>query len=438
LGAVLIWLSLASGTLPAAGGAAEPHPGAHARKNTLANGLTWIYQNDTSSATSSLFVLVGGGQDAEPLGKGGLAYLVTRLAVEIPDEGKARDLMIRATRMSVAVFEDCSMIGVQCLSENFEDALKTLGGMLRDPLLNGIRIDAIRENMKHLGRIAMDDSANAAHAGAMRLLFGPSGRGGPAWGTEETLDAIRKKDVQEWFRAHFAATNMIVSVASDLDEGTISGFLGKYFGGLEKGAVAESVPPAEVSGKSREVVLEKTSAQAYLGLGFPLPPLSRRNHILACIVDDVLGGGIGSRLWDLRFRDRLAYSFNSAMTYPKGPGFIEVYLETSPGKITAARGALERIVDSLASEGLRASDLENAAVNAASGFLRAYETKDARARSAALFEFRGLDCDFAASFAEEIRSVGLDEINAFVRSVMARSAAVEVRVGPKTDQAIRR
>ena len=57
-------------------------------KKNMSNGLTLIYQNDASSATTVLQILIRGGKGAEPESQDGLAYLTTRLALEIPDRGK--------------------------------------------------------------------------------------------------------------------------------------------------------------------------------------------------------------------------------------------------------------------------------------------------------------------------------------------------------------
>jgi len=70
------------------------------KKKTLENGLSLIYQKDTSSSITVIQILIRGGQSAEPENKQGLAYLTTRLALEIPDQIITQDLMSQASQVS--------------------------------------------------------------------------------------------------------------------------------------------------------------------------------------------------------------------------------------------------------------------------------------------------------------------------------------------------
>lgn len=87
-------------------------------KFTLATGLPCIYHKDQSSPTTVIELVAAGGRSAVPKGLDGLAYLATRLTLEIPDEDKVRELMSQATRMSFLCMEDNSVILIECLSEN--------------------------------------------------------------------------------------------------------------------------------------------------------------------------------------------------------------------------------------------------------------------------------------------------------------------------------
>jgi zinc protease len=412
-------------------------PDGSAVRGATAAGLTWIYQKDESSALTCVLLLVRGGTSADPAGKAGLAYLGTRIAVDIPDEGKIRDIMVQSTRLAVAGSEDATMVSVQCLSENLEEALRTVTGILRDPLISGLRIDAIKENMRHQAKTDLDDSVRAGRAEAKRAFFGPDGGGGPVWGTEESLKAIRKKDVLGFYESRFAVSNMILSVCSDLEEAAVAGFLRKYFSGFRTGPRPEDRPLVPSIPAERQIALVKDAEQTYVGLHFPLPPLSARTYALAYLTEDLLGGGVGSRLWPLRSRDHLAYTVDASLVLSAGGGLLSAYLETSPGKLAPARESIEAAIRELGTGNLSEEDLEIARHSAAAAFLRANEMKDARARTALLFEARGLGFDFADRFPAELAAVGLDEMNSFLKAVLSMDRAVEVVIGPAAPPAPR-
>jgi predicted Zn-dependent peptidase len=57
-----------------------------------------------------------------------------------------------------------------------------------------------------------------------------------------------------------------------------------------------------------------------------------------------------------------------------------------------------------------------------------------RTRSVLLFEARGLGHEYAERFAAELAAVGLDEMSAFLRSVLSPGKAVEVVIGPNGEK----
>jgi zinc protease len=415
--------------------AETPGPaGGTAVRNVTGTGLTWIYRKDDSSALTCLHLLVRGGTGADPADKAGLAYLGTRIAVDIPDEGKIREIMVQSTRLSVAGFEDATMISVQCLSENFEEALKTVSRILRDPLISSFRIDAIKENMRHQAKIELDDSVRAGRAAARRAFFGPSGSGGPVWGTDETLKAIRKKDVADFYTRRFVTANMLLSVSSDLEESAVAGLIAKYLSGFPAGPGPEDAPSAPAAPEEARIAIVKDAKQTYLGLHFLLPPLSAKTYAMASLAEDMLGGCVGSLLWPLRTRDQLAYTVDSSFFHISGGGVLSAFLETSPEKVARARASLEAVVRELGAGTLTEEDLEIARRSAWAAFLRTNEAKEMRTRTVLLFEARGLGHEYAERFAAELAAVGLDEMNAFLRSVLSPDRAVEVVIGPNGEK----
>lgn len=106
-------------------------------KIRLETGMDCLYQRDLSSFITSIQLFIPGGKSAVPGGKDGLAYLTTRLTIDVPDFSAAQDIMALGTRMGVAVFEDCSVICLDCFSENLDNALKVASEIVQAPLFWG-------------------------------------------------------------------------------------------------------------------------------------------------------------------------------------------------------------------------------------------------------------------------------------------------------------
>jgi predicted Zn-dependent peptidase len=412
--------------------AAAVASGAAAQKKVLDNGLTVILERDESSALTVLQILVKGGTRAEPPGKRGLAFLTTRLSIEIPDSGKAQELIALATRFSVAVQGDFSLIHIECLSANLEASLKVLSKILLDPLFSGIRIDAVKKHMEHQGTVEEDDSSRLGHLAGLRAFFAGTGYEGSPYGDRGSLDAIRNKDVAEFYKSCFVGPNIIISFASDLPEETLLDLAGRYFAGLPSGDTVVFAPLSPSEPKEKQVALERDTKQSFVSLAFRLPGLSRRSFALASLVESLLGKGQGSRLWPLRAEKKLAYNVNCRATQMLEAGLIEAFLETDPAKQDAAREALHAVVDELFRSGTTDDELLDAKNAARADFVRDNEMKARRAGTLAFFEASGLGPEYIDGLLPEMEALTLEEVNSFIRDTLRPEKTVEIIIGPKS------
>ena len=397
----------------------------------LANGLKLIYQKDVSSAITVFQILIKGGKAVESEEKSGLAYLTTRLTLEIPDRSKIQDLMSQASHVSMASRGDYSLIQLKCLSENLEETLKVTTQIMLKPLFSGLRIDGTKRMINYQRNTQEDDPAHVAHKAYLERFFAEQGYGGSVLGSEESLKAIKKKDVKGFYDSYFKAENMIVAVISDLEKEPLIEILDKYFANLPSGRPAKPKPNSVTIPEERQVLIEKDTKQFFISLAFPLPKITRKNFALASVVENLLGKGVGSRLWDLRYREKLAYNVNAEATLMKDGGILEAYIETDKEKKEVSLEALKKVLNNLFEKGITEEELEVTKNNTKAYFLRDNETKEIRAGNLVFFEALGLGHEFLHGFFLEIDAISLDEINAYIKDILNPEKGVEVVIGPK-------
>jgi len=402
-------------------------------KKILSNGLTLIYQKDLSSAITVFQILIKGGKGSEPEGKDGLAYLTTRLAIEIPDRGKLQDLMSQASSVSWMSKGDYSLINIRSLSENLDKTLKITTQIMLNPLFSGLRIERIKKLMNHQRKRQEDDPINVGHNDCLEKFFTKTGYGGSVLGSEESLKAIKKKDIKNFYENYFRAGNMVVAVTSDLEKESLIEILNKYFTKFPAGKPSESKQKDVSIPEERKTFIEKDTKQFFISLAFPLPKITSKNFVLASIVENLLGEGVASRLWALRYRKKLAYNVNSRATRMKDGGILEAYLETDKEKKEVALEALKEVLNNLFENGIKEEELKVTKTNTKASFLRHNETKETRARNLASFEALGLGYEYLNKFSLEIDTIVLDEINAYIKDVLNPKKGVEVVIGPKEE-----
>ena len=192
--------------------------GREPQRFVLENGLTVILQDDDSAVNSVVQLFIRGGSRDDPPAGSGLAYMTMRLALEIPDQTKLRRLMEFGSSFALHVGEDYSLITIRALSRHLQPTLEILTAIFAEPLFSGMRIDGIKEQMRHLQKQTIDDPNELMRSLTARNFFGISGYGAKLFGDETTLAAISKKDIQAFFDGHFSAANMVAVIISDLDE----------------------------------------------------------------------------------------------------------------------------------------------------------------------------------------------------------------------------
>ncbi|MFC2164621.1 M16 family metallopeptidase [Acidobacteriota bacterium] len=398
---------------------------------SLENGITLIHERDQASRRTVVHVLVKGGKRAEPQGKEGLVYLTTRLAINIPDQGKIQDLMDQATRLNMDCESDHSIINISCLTENLEESLETTTEIMRDPLISGLRINAIKRQMNRRREASEDDSIVVAYNTLFDIFFAGTAYGGSIFGSEESLKAIKKKDIENYYKSHFVGRNMIVAVSTDLDEQAITELITKFFKKFPPGTPLEMDPMSINPPQEKVKSIERDTEQTFVAMAFPLGPISPKNLVLASMLENHLGKGFNSLLWPLRTKQKLAYVVNSRANQMREGGFIEAYLETENSKKDIAFDELEKVMRKLYDTGLTEEDLETTKIHTQAHFLRNNETRGVRLSSMAYFETMDLGYDFINQYFHEINATTLEEMNTFIKTVLDPERAIRITVGPE-------
>jgi|GEM_PF-153649 len=402
------------------------------QKKILANGLTIIHQRDESSLITVLQIIIKGGKRAVPEGKEGLAYLTTRLSIEIPDISKIQKLMKQASNISMSCRGDYSFINLKCLSNNLEESLKVITKIIQDPLFSGLRINNIKKYMIYRSKKSEDDPIFMEDKIHLKSFFGKTGYGSSAFGSKESLKSIKKKDIENFYKKNFLANNMIVSVSSDLEEEFLIETIRKFFTKFPQGKIEETKLKGAYEPKDKYIFLEKDTKQTLVSIGFPLPEITASNFILAFLIENLLGKGVNSKLWFLRSRDKLAYNVNSQATQMKEGGFLKVYLETENKNKDRALEALKKVLQTVYEKGITEEKLEETKIISKANFLRINETKEERISNLAYFEVTGLGYEFLNQFFEEIDKTSLEEINTYIKDILNPDKGVEVIIGQKS------
>ena len=405
--------------------------GQEPQRFALENGLTVLLQTDASAANSVVQLFVRGGSRDDPQAGAGLAFLTMRLALEIPDQTKLRQLMDFGSSFSLHVDEDYSLVTIRALSRHLQPTLEVLTAIFVEPLFSSLRIDGIKAQMKHLQQRAADEPNELMRTLTVGNFFGDSGYGAKLFGDEASLAALTKKDVEDFFGSHFVAANMVAVVISDLSAAELKPMLIRLFGQLPPGRIVTPAPlPAGKAAQAAKNVTRQ-SAQTHIAAAVLLPGLSAENLLLATLLETWLGKGVGCKLWPLRDQSDLTYGVNAEVLLQKEAMLLNVYLKTGCPRADEALKSLQQILRAVYEHGISEGEFSAVKAYAQADFWRENESRERRAANLAFMEGLGLSHRLAGDFAARLGAVKLDELNRFVRDWLAPERWFILRIGPQ-------
>lgn len=398
--------------------------------------LSYIYQQDTASEITVIHLLFRGGLRAVPVAERGLAFLASRLAVEVTSNDDLRELMHLGSTIHSNVDGDFITITIDTLSENLEPTLKLLAKTIRKPLFSGLRIDNLKRYMAHREKNEQDVPERLMELAFLKAFSGKSdyGYNGSIFGDAESRKQIKRKNVSAFHNLYFNSANTVLTVTTDLSKDKITEVLNTYFSAFPAG---KAVPLPQVTlavPKQKAINITKENEQVLIAFGVMLPGFdagNSSNYVRIFMLENLLGRGIGSRLWPLRSRKDLAYSVNSRFLQMQAGGLLMVYMKSDKDKRETAYKALKKVLMDFYSGGVDDEELTITKVLSRAEFLRNNETKDQRAAAMAYFEAMGPGFGFIEGFVKEIENTTREQLNMYMKQVMNPTQMVEVIIGPE-------
>jgi predicted Zn-dependent peptidase len=392
--------------------------------------LSFIYQQDESSNITVIHILVKGGKRAVPVSRRGLSFITTGLAVEMPDLHEVRQLTQMAAAHYYHVHGDYVTISIRCLTENLEKSLKIIARVFKKPLFSGLRISNVKRYLKHRQKGEEDSPEQLMELTFFNSLF-PS-YAGSIYGDLESLKKIKKKDIRNFYKGFFNHANMVISVCTDLSKAEMIPIISKNFDSFPPGEIQKLETVQASVPEKKEIFLKKDNQQVLISFGALLPGMSGKNFALIYMLENLLGKGIGSKLWPLRAKKELAYSLKTRFIQMEDAGLLTIFLKTDISKRVEAHQALKGLIIDLYKSGITPADLASTKVRSGADFLRDNETKMRRAQWLAYFEALGVGFDYLEAFFSHLDQVTLEDLNTYLKKVLNPDQLIEVVIGGKS------
>jgi predicted Zn-dependent peptidase len=214
------------------------------------------------------------------------------------------------------------------LDEHLPIAFDVIADLVLRPKFDSEDVKKERQVVLEEIKMDLDNPEYLLHEIFTRGFWPEHPLGRPILGTPQTVKAFRRETLRERFQHWFAPDRLVVTAAGNVAHEKVLQLVDREFGALPSvgeldGHVAPRADsPLRVEGK-------RDLEQVHVCLGVPALPLAHEQRFLAAVLNNLLGGGMSSRLFqNIREKRGLAYAVFSELTPYSDAGMLTVYAGT--------------------------------------------------------------------------------------------------------------
>jgi len=337
----------------------------------------------------SVGIWLRSGSRREPAELNGISHFIEHMVFKGTARRTAEDIAREVDRVGgmLDAFTAKEMVcfNTRVLDEHLPIAFDVLADMVLDPKFADE--DIAREQSVVLEEIRMtqDNPEDLVHELFTQNFWDTHALGKPILGTPETVSSFTRDALQKWFRQWYAPNHLVITAAGHLSHAQLVDLVSERFAKLAPSADgrSETVPqPAPHITLRAKRELE----QVHICLGVPALPLTDRRRFASAILNNILGGGMSSRLFqNIRERQGLAYAIFSDVNSYRDAGVLSVYagtsLETAEQLVRSVLDEFRRLKD----EPLDAEELRRAKDHLKGSLLLSLEGSGSRMNSLARY-----------------------------------------------------
>jgi zinc protease len=412
-------------------------PPIHTRE--LPNGMRLMIVEHKELPVADFTLLVKTGLEADPPRHSGLASVTaallddgttTRSALEIADQ-----IAYLGVSLGTGAGWDVTTVALHTPTAVLDSALALFADVALRPSFAQDELERLRAERLTLLTQLRDRPTAIADQAYSWLVFGdehPYGR--PTVGTEASVRAISRGDIQRFYSTYYRPNNATLIVVGDVDPDDIVARISTLFGSWER----RDVPPVQYarqgqrSGATTIYLIDKPgAAQSSVRIGGVGVARSTEDYFPLLVTNTILGGSFTSRLMQ-NLRETHGYTYGARSRFD---------MRTQPGPFTASAEIVAAKTDSALIEFMKelraiGDTVPGQELQKAKRFLQlqlpaAFETTSDISRQLVPIAVHGLPLDYYNSYVQRIESVTQADVQRVARRYIDPANLAVVVVGDR-------
>ncbi|MEJ2066538.1 MAG: pitrilysin family protein [Deltaproteobacteria bacterium] len=382
------------------------------KRAVLENGITLLFQEDHSVPVVGICGVFLGGLRFEKEQKAGLTHFLSEMLTRGTKSYTTLQLAQKVDSLGATLetFSGRNSFGVQAkgLSRDFPQLVRLVAEVISKPSFPPEEVEKVRREVL----TALGAERDQLIPRTMRLLRETLYERHPyrlnVLGTEGTTERIGRRDLLRYYKRYARPQNLVLAIVGDTKWEEVMGSVQGAFHEMRTGGFSPPTIPQEATEKKEikkreEQVGEKL--QTHIALGFAGTTLQDQDRFPLEVLEAALDGQGGRFFTELRDKEGLAYVTSFFVRSDLDPGYLGVYLATSPPKVEQALEGIERILKEVRYKGITQEELGRAKAYLIGNYAIGLQGTLALASTMAFDERYGLGGDFCRRYPSEIEGV---------------------------------
>ena len=416
--------------------AGAPNPGdaadAAVRRTVLDDGLRVVTEWMPGIRSVALGIWVGVGNRDEPARIAGASHFLEHLLFKGTPTRSSREIAetVDATGGDLNAYttKEYTAFYGRLPARHVDLGLDLLFDVVAHPAFRPAEVDSERNVILEELHLQLDDPDDLVHSTLYEAVFPGHPLGWEVLGTIDSVASVTPDDLAEFHRHWYRPANLVVVAAGDVDHDRIVEAAVEAFHADAPGASPERTPPPPTT--DPRAIVKRRTEQVHLAVGWRALPHGDADRYALAMANQVLGGGLSSRLFQAVREDRgLAYSVYSGVSAYADSGVLSVYAGTAPERFDELCAVLGDELARLVQEGIGQRELEVARDGVEGSTILSLEDAGSRMSRLGTSETvlgRIMPID---EYLAGIAAVTVDDVTRVLHRIMAEPPSVAV-VGP--------
>ena len=378
---------------------------------------------------------VGSGARDEQGAEWGASHFLEHLLFKGTDRRSAREIAeaIESVggEMNAFTTHEQTVFYVRVPDAQLEPAFDVLADVLWNP---AFRVDDVEsERRVILEEIGMrddtpDDLVHDLFAGA---LFPDHPLGREVLGSDTSITEMARDDIAAYHAAHYRPSNVVLAAAGNLTHDRVLELIDARFPSTEGTRPAR--PRTEPGASDPVVVLHRDTEQTHVVTGVRALPALDPDRYALTIMNQVLGGGMSSRLFqEIRETRGLAYSVFSYSASFDDAGYVAIYAGTAPEHVPETLSVIDAELDRVVKDGLTEAEIASAKGHLVGSLAMSLETSASRMRRLGRSELVEGEIPSLEELIARVEAVTAEDVGRVIDRVFADAPRSLAVVGPHT------